>query len=410
MSARRSTRDLNLGVLFVARPEDLAMNPLNGFAMRYRAILDAMKRDFSLSILFLRPSWDNHDLPEFQGVCSVTELPLPERSQARSARLGTAVMNGANFDSEWDRRLTHAAQRFAPNVVVTLSPWLDEELRGLFRCFPSMHFYEEDLLVMPELASQSPQGRLFRRMEVWLHSRARAQPQVVVSISPPEERAARRRYPRALHLCLPMTLPRTEWPLATTLSTGSDVLVVGNFGEPRNADGLSAVLERVERRSLQSRLQFRIVSGSEFNGSLKDFLERTWVTHVARAMSVPEEYRRARTALVPAVRATGQKITILQAWTSGCPVVCSEAAARTAPADTKSALLVGASPDALVDHLLELDGNPAHRQRLVSEGLRLANTRFDPDDQRDLLVAHIKLLAGKQALPPASTSFTDRQT
>ncbi len=111
-------------------------------------------------------------------------------------------------------------------------------------------------------------------------------------------------------------------------------------------------------------------------------------------------YRNAWAALVPSLRMSGQKTTVLQAWATGCPVICTVAASRTV--DGGDAVLSGADVEGVVDRITELRANPAARVRLARAGLARLKADFDPDEgERRLLDAVDGMVLGTMAPRPA---------
>jgi glycosyltransferase involved in cell wall biosynthesis len=160
------------------------------------------------------------------------------------------------------------------------------------------------------------------------------------------------------------------------------VIAVGNFAEERNARGLADVLAEIERRRLTSLLPVTVVSGAGLDPLLEPFVTRSWVTATSAAR-LHELYRQAAVALVPARRLTGMKTTILQAWSCGVAVVCSDESAATVGAP--DALLAGDDAAAMVDALTRAVGDAGLRRRLVEAGFDTLARDFDPaEEERSL--------------------------
>jgi glycosyltransferase involved in cell wall biosynthesis len=344
----------------------------------------------SVALLCIRPPRDESPTPSFAEVNDVYEVALPHIifTSSRTARIASALRGARGIESTTDRAIVQVAVETRADVVVTVGPWLGPEYCALFRALPTMHLFEEDVRRDWELGSHSWRGRLFRRVEAWLYGRARAQPEIVVTISRREARPARRWYPRAKQLYMPLTLSRAAWPVFADPSDGDSVLVVGNLGHERNSEGLAAVLEEMARRPDASGIRIRIVSGSGLHPSLQPFIDAPWVEYEGAVGSLVECYRDAWASLVPAVRVTGQKTTILQAWACACPVVCFDAAA--APMETPGALLTGRTAAEVVDRLVSLSEDRAMRQQLVRAGLAALSSEFNPDTEGERVLAAIE--------------------
>jgi glycosyltransferase involved in cell wall biosynthesis len=325
-----------------------------------------------------------------RGEVTVPVVDSPSR-QARVWRAGRQAVHEPL--AAWERSLAALAADVAPDVVVTVGPWLDVEYRALFRDYPCVHLQEEDVRRMPELASQSGQARRLRAFEDFARRRAGMRPQAVVVISDTEVAGARTRFPSARVVCLPYTLDESEWPLAEGPSDGDGVLVVNNLANDRNADGLAEVLGEIASRGLGDQLALRLVSGAGYAASLDVLAGEPWVDRAGAVTDVRGEYRRAAVALVPSRRATGFKTTVLQAWSAGCPVVCFPASAATLGEGASRAVAVGASAAEVVDQILRLRHDRAAAAELVEAGFGLVTSRFSRDHQTGELLALVEQVA-----------------
>jgi len=338
---------------------------------------------FRVTVLVLATDADVAPPPSVPGADSCQSIEMGSRRRDRYGLIADAVRVALDRDTEGDRALRARLREIGADVVVGLGPWLGIEYRGAFGSVPMVYAFEEDLTQMREIASQSRQGKIFRAIGTWIGGRARAQPDVVISISRWEQRRAERTYPRSRHLVLPFTLPSDEWPVATTTTTGRWVLAAGNFSEDRNAEGLVAVLEELASRPSKSDVRIRIASDAGLHPSLVPFLDHDSVDYAYPAGPLQDHYRQAWAALVPALRVTGQKTTVLQAWSCGCPVVCSSAAAATV--GVPEAVASGIDAPAMVDQLLALRNDPPRREAQVRAGFDALAGAFDPAQQDRVL-------------------------
>jgi len=210
-----------------------------------------------------------------------------------------------------------------------------------------------------------------------LHAQAPAQPSIVVAMNSHEQHRAARWFPRGEPVTIPLTLDPEQWGDPRRRPTGPWVLAVGNFAEPRNAEGLAEVVAEVERRGLGLTIAIRVVSGPGLHPLLEPWHRGGHLAYdpADADRPLPSLYAEAWAALVPATRATGQKTTILQAWACRCPVVASEAAARTV--DAVGAAAVGADPAELVVSLERLRTDHGELERLAEAGRCALATRFD---------------------------------
>lgn len=372
-------------IAVVVRPDELADTPYNAFAVRYHFFLRTLCSFARVSVILITgsaiPEHLQHHLLAL-GVDQISAINMNARINTRYARLRDMLASIMRVANDTDKVFPLQLQQSSADCAVSFTPWFDNELRSLFKSVSTIFFYEEDLRRMPENSPQSLKARLFRYLEDFAHSLERSQPAAVVSISRKEARTAKRRYPRSLHLCLPLTLDPADWPLASCPTEGAHIIVVGNFTEQRNAAGLKAFLDEFAKRSPSNRLPVRIVSGAGLHNQLLPFLSFGWVEHVVDPQSMSSEYRSALLALVPALRVTGTKATVLQAWTNACPVVCTKAVGATV--SDRTAVAIGRNAKDLVDHVLYLANRPEERRQLAMAGLSAVSKCHDPAKTEDI--------------------------
>lgn len=374
------------GRLTVAgRPADFSGIVHDGFVTRHSRMLRSLASVYDLSVLGVASTGEPAATVTLPAGVPYTVVACPAPAQSRVGRVLAAARQFAGYESDNEREMVAAASRLAPDVVVTVGPWLASEYRPLWRRYPSVHLFEEDLTRMAEIAPQSARARAMRLLIDQLHAWAPGQPMTVVAISPAEQRRAEVRFPRAAHACLPFTLDPEEWPDApdrTTSGALADrwVVVVGNYAEDRNAEGLAAVLDAAVAVDAKDTLRFDVVSGPGLHPLLQSARSGLEVRHRRLDGPVRAAYDTAWAALVPARRVTGQKTTILQAWACRVPVVCSVEAAATLAA-SPAACAAGATPNEMVDHLLALRGDATQREALVESGAAELAQRFDPKQE-----------------------------
>jgi glycosyltransferase involved in cell wall biosynthesis len=377
MSAEVIKEAPRLGVMVIGRPYDLSAATYDGFVTRHIHLVRAVCERHDVKVALLRQPEDTATVADELHSRVVSDERIPRLPADRSHRLRRtfAIIKGRE---PWARHVTRTVAAIGendPDVIITLGPWLNDEYAAIFGRWPAIHLFEEDLTRMHELASQSLQGRVFRSFEIWGRGRARSQPRAVVVIGEGELVAARRRFPRAVSLCLPYTLPSADWPLAMSPSSGPVVLVVGTLTQERHAEGLAPILADLAV-SRPPELRVRLVSGRGLHSSLEPYLELPWVEKREVEGELWREYRAARLALVPAPRATGVKTTILQAWASGCPVVAYAGSAATV-ARFKEALLEGSEAGAVARQIVRAWEQTDLRAELVRRALAVMATEFD---------------------------------
>jgi glycosyltransferase involved in cell wall biosynthesis len=373
-------------LLVVCRDLDMVESRFDGFILRHRRMVRELARDYDVEMLVIRNSKRDGSVPVVDGVGHVRLVSMAPRPVARSARLCAVALAMLGRESSAEATLAAAAEEGCPDFVLTIGPWLGIEYRPLWRRFPAVHLFEEDLTQMVEVASQSRQARALRAVERRGYALTSAQPDTVVSISRPEVSRARAIYPRSNHTLLPFTLDPASWPEFQTGSIGTSVLAVGNFAEDRNAEGLAALFEELSSRpGRRLSEKVKIVSGPGVHDILVPFSDQFLVCSAESPEELVDRYRCALAAVVPSRRMTGIKTTVLQAWSCGVPVVCSAEAARSI--GSTSGLLVGRSPSEMADHLLRIETDRVLRERLVAAGYQTLRADFDASQEVVVLSA-----------------------
>ena len=227
-------------ISFVGPERDFLERPYDGLALRHQRLIDAVSSGATISTIVLTP-----DRRDVQGAAWAIEpgaqVALPPRtSDGRAARIHRLVLGRPRRPADELRdELRRLAGESEPDAVVTFGPWLDEELSPLFGSWPCVHVFDEELSRMPDLAPQTTKARALRRAELVVRRHRLAVPDTVVVISEQEVGYARRRYGSSpAVVVVPQTLPQPQWRPYSDRSAGDSVIAIGNFSEPRNADGL----------------------------------------------------------------------------------------------------------------------------------------------------------------------------
>jgi len=359
-------------VLVVGRPEDFRNRVFNGFVDRHSRLLRCLQQHFEVGLLLVHPPGKQDASIELD-VPVLGEASLRPASVSRCQRLVTALADARDKLASFD--IPGSVHAFAPTVAVTFGPWINRGYSPIFAQWPTVHFFEEDLSRMYELAPQSARARVFRATERTLTHWAQSQPRIVVFIALREGRAAVRLFPKSKPLYLPFTLDAAQWPISNEVSSGYYIATVGNFTERRNSSGLRAVLEEICRRGLERRLRVEVVSGPGLHPELSPYLETNVLSYRSVESDLGTHYRNAWAALVPAERVTGVKTTVLQAWSCRCPVVCSDTVAQTIGG--ASAVVAATDAGRMVDGLLMLAAQPAMRQRVADAGVKFLKVHHD---------------------------------
>jgi len=378
-------------LLVAARPRDLAVAPYDAFVNRRHRILEILSRHYQLRLVLLRADTDKFAIREDYEDLVVGYTRLAGPPDSRLLRLAAAGRVGVTSWAADGERLADLARRSGADRSLSFGPWLDVAFQPLWSVLPSLHFFEEDLRRMPENAPQSRQAMLQRTLEDALVARAGAQPRVIVTISRAEAEPARRRFPKARLLWHPYTLDPKEWPLALDPSHGARVLVVGQFAEARNAEGLRDVLDALAGLG-GPELGVVLVSGAGVHPCLEDHMAAGRLRRLEVPGPLYDVYRSSLLTLVPARRVTGIKTTVLQSWSAGTPVVCFPASAATLGGDAAAAAAVGETPVEVARLLVSLGGDPTARDRYAAAGRRQLRTTFDPGARDEELLDAIAAL------------------
>jgi glycosyltransferase involved in cell wall biosynthesis len=371
-------------ILFVGPRRDFSIRPFDGLVLRHQRLIESLSGQGTLFAIAIGS--EAEDMPRGQlsltGVTDIQPPQLPSSARGkRVIRLTSALPRRP--PATWAAHLTEIVTRISPQVVVSLGPWLDEELSPIFAEWPCIHLFEEELSRMPDIAPQSLQAQLLRVGELMVRRHRLASPQTVVVISEAEIQDARRRFGSSARVVIvPYTLPPTAWKAYSDRSHGDTALSIGNFAEGRNAESLADFVTILGNRADRpSELQLVLISGPGFHPSLTAAVaSHGWVTLIAGAEDLVEYYRTSRVTLVPAGRATGFKTTILQGWLCGTPVIASSASARTVEIRNQGAVAVAESPMEMVNLLIDLWDNDAELDRLAAGGRSAAENDHKDDD------------------------------
>ena len=381
-------------LLVVGRPFDLSDHPFDGFVARRLSIMALLEQHFRLHILLLRPPGDSAAVHARLAPHVVGELEIAGPAATRGERTRRLIQSPtirAGQIAHGDE-VGRILRRERPAAAITFGPWLEREFGPVFSGVPTVHFYEEELARMPEIAPQSRQARLLRRLEAWVDNRREPTPAATVVIAPSEVAPARRRFGAPI-LWYPYLLNPAEFPLASTPSAGEEVLVVGQFSEPRNAEGLLDVLTALARQPGSPPVG--LISQAGVHDMLKPAVSSGQLENHGFVPDLYDRYRRAAMTLVPARRATGIKTTILQAWAAGTPVVCFDATASAFGGRADHAVLAGSSPEAVAAAIRSLVDDADLRSSLAARGREALERDFDPDAQNRRLLELITRISAE---------------
>ena len=362
-------------ILAVGRSYDLSDAPYDGFVIRRRLLLDVLARHADIDVVTLRPPGDqsvfNADLP----VAHLKDIPVDRRVDSRQARLRSIARPDAA--QEWEAELLAVIAESRPSAALTFGPWLDVEYRTVFATVPTLHVHEEDLRTMVENAPQSLPARVLRRLEDVGRRHHTPVPRHVTVIAEHEVRRARRRFgSRPSISVIPQTLDPLVFPPTTGRSSGDYLFCVGALNQWRQAEGLAQFLGELAKAAPETPVV--LLSGGGIHTSVADVARSLPNVRIANdEHPVRDLYRAAKVALVPSLRSTGVKATVLQSWAMGCPVAAFSGSARSL--GHPEAVIHAADAEGLVKALLRVWDDAPTLDILADAGLEIAAREFDHD-------------------------------
>lgn len=350
----------------------------DGFVNRHVDLIQQLALSFRVTLIKLNDYNSEHEwhprllaLDSPRAVMQLPEFISSRRARAEVIKHNVRVRQGPQAGEEvWRMVRSHG-----PDCVLTLGPWHDMVYERVYRGIGTVHLAEEDIYRMPGLSPQSRRGQTYRNVELLSRRRLRGQPRSVVVIADSEQAPARRRYPRSTVHVLPYTLPIDDWPLASGPAEGDHVLVPGVLVQDRNADGLVDFLRALKDQT--AAIPVRLLSDAGLHSRIHPFLEFPWVEHVPSESDLALQYRRAKLAVIPALKATGMKTTILQSWSAGLPVCTYDGSARTIPKRHRGAIVSSSNGFDLAQAVLQLWGDSDARGRLARAGLKTLKDSYD---------------------------------
>ena len=389
--------EVRIGVVSTSSWIDGRVNDqLDGYNERRSSVVRTLLRSHAVVVVNL--TRDTRDEPvTWAGGADVVPVPtsFPAGSRLdRAARLVRRVM-GPYGASAWEREVCDRLAEFGCDAVLVMTCRKLDVARIVSRRFPTVLFAEERV---PEgtdgWGAASP---LLDRVESAALRRALAHVARIVVIAPREASWAERELARPT-IVIPHSVDADYWRTAShdvpaaapSPMSEHDVLVIGNFSASRNAEGLRAVADEIAKRPAAGRPRIVLASASPRHEALADVPEEVlrWVG----ALDDPRPYyRAARATLVPSVAVTGAKTTVLQGWAVGCPVVATAEAAASVAGVHGEDLLVGRTPEEVVDRIYDVFRDAGLRAELRRNGRASFDSRHSPK-----VVAHAvdALMAG----------------
>lgn len=391
----REGRPLRIALLL---PGEVLAPPslLNGFTGRYRNVLGALVgTGADVSAIALGSTSAGLDLDDSEFRLSMTiqvEIPGEEAASQAPSRvtriLGSlSLLAGRQRNDQLDS-VRSALAEVTPDLVIatTFPDWMGGLLAS--SGYKSILFAEEDGWKDPELRRSSA-GTALRRFEEFAVCASSPPPVSVVVIGDHEVGWARRLFPRSRVDVLPHSLDWQTWEAGRGRKRPSwsrDVAVIGHMGHLRNAAGLAAIASELSQRSRGLRLA--VASATSLNPNV-DPIPPDVIKSFGPVEDLIGLYSRCAAALVPSFAVTGVKTTIMQAWSQACPVVTTDAAARTVGGTHRKDLLAGSSAAEVADLLIELVCSPDLQNQLSSAGFDRFREAFSQETHNVTLAAII---------------------
>jgi glycosyltransferase involved in cell wall biosynthesis len=275
----------------------------------------------------------------------------------------------------WSRGATRELRRILeshqPDVVLFPIDLYPPALAEVVGALPVAVFVEEDFRrqasSVPRTVRHLPnlvQDRLVRRLK----GRANA----VAVISDAEREWATRTFgvPCAV---VPHSIDLGYWARsgAVAPSAEKEVLVVGDLGSVRNADGAFDVARALD--DLGSEVRLTVVSANPPPPG-RDLRQFDCVSWAGSVDDLRPFYERCAAVLVPSFAVSGVKTTILQAWAMRVPVVTTTPAAAPFPAEGRAALAIGNTPDEVARLTAEITAPGGGAPSSVRRGAEFVRT------------------------------------
>jgi glycosyltransferase involved in cell wall biosynthesis len=169
---------------------------------------------------------------------------------------------------------------------------------------------------------------------------------------------------------------------------GARMLFVGSSNTPSNIEGLEWFLDRVFPRIRKEMPDVELAIAGPVGH------ERTWpngISVLGIQESLTPAYADATLVINPVLFGTGVAIKTIEALSYGKPVVATPAGIRGLKADFHGAFLLAETPDAFVEHVLELLENGAARSAMSHQAIAASG-----EWQRRQLTMLNAAIAGKQ--------------
>jgi len=199
----------------------------------------------------------------------------------------------------------------------------------------------------------------------------------------------------SLHI-VPNGVDLTAFPCVTAARDPHQLVFTGNLGYFPNVDAVSwfvdHVLPRVWRDEPNTRLT---IAGARPNRRIQALGQRDSRIHIAGNVEhLHPTLAAARVAVAPMRAGSGQLLKVLEAMSTGTPVVTTSRGLSGIEAVAGEHLLVGDSPDEFAAHVISLIRNDRLASRLASAGHALVERLYTWErSAADLERIYMKVLA-----------------
>ena len=369
----------------VLTPEDIG----GGFQHRYWAIVaHLISSGHSVRIVYVNRADQDLSLDGAGGLgASVCVVEGPPKATTRLEILRRRLLDLALplRTWKWTASLERLVEDWNADLVVALTPFNPELVRGLAVRCPLVLFAEEDFSRSWDSAASCFLVRgLFAALGRSISQRTWPTADYVVIISERERKWAELRFQGAEVRLLAAFIDQAKWREEEHVQSPIDILAIGEFNDARNAHGMRSFLRALDRVHPTRRPLVHIASRFPPHLSLRRMARDsfTWLGAVPDGGNL---YARAALCLVPAFAVSGAKNQVLQGWYLGCPVVATQASANSVSGVHGVDLLSARTAEELVDSARRILADPGLGHDLARAGRRsYAERHSAPTLLRDL--------------------------